>query len=143
MLIPAVVAGRHGGDKLEVSVSRCVHAVGLCQKSAIREGLERKQLLFGGFGERGILKGIIWERLLIHSCHLSVMMALKGWLQRLMNGIYVYTPVTHKQKQIPLNMFLMAFEVHSIYGTKYWKDVWFSTYLYEKLARSGICSDEQ
>lgn len=59
MLIPAVVAGRRGGDRLEVSVSRCVHAVRPCQKSEIREGLQRQQLLFGGFGERGIMKGII------------------------------------------------------------------------------------
>ncbi len=48
MLIPAVVAGRRGGDRLEVSVSRCAHAVRPCQKTAIREGLERKQLLFWG-----------------------------------------------------------------------------------------------
>lgn len=76
MLIPAVVAGRRGGDRLEVSVSRCVHAVRPCQKTAIRECLERKQLLFGGIWKRGILKGLIWKRLLIHSCHLCVM---TGW----------------------------------------------------------------
>lgn len=73
MLIPAIVAGGHGWDRLEVSVSRCVHAVRPCQKTAIREGLERKQLLFGGIWKRGILKKLIWQRLLIHSCHLSVM----------------------------------------------------------------------
>ena len=52
MLIPAVVAGGRGGDRLEVSGSRCAHAVRPRQQSAIREGLERKQLPFGGFGER-------------------------------------------------------------------------------------------
>ena len=49
-LIPAVVAGRRGGDRLEVSVSRCAHAVRPCQETAIREGLESKQLLFFFWG---------------------------------------------------------------------------------------------
>lgn len=78
-LIPAVVAGRRGGDRLEVSVSRCAHAVRPCQETAIREGLESKQLLgisFFFLGGGGVLEGIIWRRLLINSCHLSVMI---GW----------------------------------------------------------------
>ena len=58
MLIPAVVASRHGGDRLAVSVSRCAHAARLCQKTAIREGLERTQLLLvGDLGEGDIERG--------------------------------------------------------------------------------------
>lgn len=72
LLIPTVVAGRRGGDRLEVSVSRCAHAVRPCQKTAIREGLERGQLLFGGIWGEGDIEGRDWKRLLIHSCHLSV-----------------------------------------------------------------------
>lgn len=71
MLIPAVEAGRRGGDRLEVSVSRCAHAVGPCQKTAIREGFGGEQLLF-----LGGLEGRMWKGLLIRSCHLS---ASLGW----------------------------------------------------------------
>lgn len=89
MLIPAVVAGGHRGDGSEVSESRCVHAAGPCQKSAIRDGLERKQLLFWwDLGREGRDRGgggIIWRRLLIHSCHLSAMKELKGCFRSLMN----------------------------------------------------------
>lgn len=90
MLIPAVVAGRRGRDRLEVSVSRCAHAVSPCQETAIREGLERKQLLFWGFGE-GDIEGKKLEEIaypLLPSICCGVM-ALKGWLQRLMNTVCI------------------------------------------------------
>lgn len=83
-LIPAVVAGGRGRDRLEVSVSRCAHAVRRCQETAIREGLERKQLLGRGFGERGILGGRSWEiayPLLPPICY--DLMASEGRLQTL------------------------------------------------------------
>lgn len=80
MLIPTVVAGRRGGDRLEVSASRCEHAVRPCQKTAIREGLERKQLLlWGGIWEEGKNFEEIAYPLLPSMCYDS--MAFKGWSQ--------------------------------------------------------------
>lgn len=63
MLIPTAVADKHGRDRLEVSVGRCVHAVRPCQKTAIREGLAVKQLLFWGILQRWIFVGYILEKI--------------------------------------------------------------------------------